>query len=526
MTITWERFDLKERLAQLRAARGGAELEVEGGAALLNTGSAAVAAQLRAARAGAELEVEGGAARAGAELEVEGGAARAGAELEVEGGAALLNTGSAAVTARSERSGSPASALLGGDDPSRATDTVAVAARSERAGSTAAGYPSEAVAATCSIRPGSHAPGHPASVAVDAQGGRADSTAVGYPVPVADDAQVGRSRREAAGHPIDAAVEDQRRGTVSTSSTPTNAAELLAQARSQRRTVRFAIDLPPTSGNDKENSTVNSQDDEYNQVDNSAAAAQDEITWNLPDGMSSEVSSPAEPTSPLSAYPALQLEPVLRDNSVTWSTNPLYDQLQYTIPIWRLGQYVPESTGYKTNARVHPLYEFPVAHLQDASRRAQRFLSRRLGTFAMVNPNRFFIELFFINRFIVKKKIPTGPLPDLWTLSVAWDGFVASILSRNGAGDENDWFVGFNARFVEFRSKNFLGVKWRLHEMTAEQDLGCPVPKKQCPFCYENGRSMDKDTEQSPRFTDEHHDVFQQYKALEESHHKNKRQRK
>ncbi|KAE9260273.1 hypothetical protein PF008_g33149, partial [Phytophthora fragariae] len=99
----------------------------------------------------------------------------------------------------------------------------------------------------------------------------------------------------------------------------------------------FAIDLPPTSGNDKENSTVNSQDDEYNQVDNSAAAAQDEITWNLPDGMSSEVSSPAEPTSPLSAYPALQLEPVLRDNSVTWSTNPLYDQLQYTIPIWRLG---------------------------------------------------------------------------------------------------------------------------------------------------------------------------------------------
>ncbi|KAE9104737.1 hypothetical protein PF007_g13954 [Phytophthora fragariae] len=282
MTITWERFDLKERLAQLRAARGGAE-------------------------------------------------------LEVEGGAALLSTGSAAVTARSERSGSPASALLGGDDPSRATDTVAVAARSELAGSTAAGYPSEAVAATCSIRPGSHAAGHPASVAVDAQGGRADSTAVGYPVPVADDAQVGRSRREAAGHPIDAAVEDQRGGTVSTSSTPTNAAELLAQARSQRRTVRFAIDLPPTSGNDKENSTINSQDDEYNQVDNSAAAAQDKITWNLPDGMSSEVSSPAEPTSPLSAYPALQLEPVLRDNSVTWSTNPLYDQLQYTIPIWRLG---------------------------------------------------------------------------------------------------------------------------------------------------------------------------------------------
>ncbi|KAE9167421.1 hypothetical protein PF004_g28828 [Phytophthora fragariae] len=393
-------------------------------------------------------------------------AARGGAELEVEGGAALLNTVSAAVAARSERSGSPASALLGGDDPSRATDTVAVAARSELAGSTAAGYPSEAVAATCSIRPGSHAAGHTASVAVDAQGGRADSTAVGYPVPVAVDAQVGRSRREAVGHPIDAAVEDQRGGTVSTSSTPTNAAELLAQARSQRRTVRFAIDLPPTSGNDKENSTINSQDDEYNQVDNSAAAAQDKITWNLPDGMSSEVSSPAEPTSPLSAYPALQLEPVLRDNSVTWSTNPLYDQLQYTIPIWRLGQ------------------------------------------------------------FVVKKKIPTGPLPDLWTLSVAWDGFVASILSRNGAGDENDWFVGFNARFIEFRSKNFLGVKWRLHEMTAEQDLGCPVPKKQCPFCYENGRSMDKDTEQPPRFTNEHHEVLQQYKALEESHHKNKRQRK
>lgn len=244
-------------------------------------------------------------------------------------------------------------------------------------------------------------------------------------------------------------------------------------------------------------------------------------------GEQSDTSSPGTPKPALSVYPPLVLEPVRPTRPLsTTPTGPLFEQLRHTVPVWRLIEYDPEATGYRPNPKRYPLYQFPAASLQGATDRAQGHLSPHLLELLTATPQRALVEIFFINRFISKKKIPTA-LPDLWALSTAWDGFVMSVTKRDGSNGEKSWFYLFSVRFNDFRIENLLGVKWRLHELCAEQDLGCPIPKKDCPFCYGNSPRMMKETQESPRFTEEHQYVLREYEVLQQEYiTRNKRPRK
>lgn len=96
---------------------------------------------------------------------------------------------------------------------------------------------------------------------------------------------------------------------------------------------------------------------------------------------------------------------------------------------------------------------------------------------------------------------------------------MTSIIGRNGANGEDDWFAVFNIRYSEFRQKNLIGVKWRLHELCAERNLGCPLPKRECPFCYGNYPRMTTEVEESPRFKKEYRLLFRKYKQVKQERH-------
>jgi hypothetical protein len=192
--------------------------------------------------------------------------------------------------------------------------------------------------------------------------------------------------------------------------------------------------------------------------------------------------------------------------------DPFLEALLHTVPAWRAIEYDSDARGYCRDARAVPLYCLPdTTDFADVDARARTFLHPKLIKMLDYDRERFYRELFFMNRFAGNKAVATKRAT-LWSLSTAWDSFIVSIQRMDGsetstqsstsANPPDDWFLRFTRRVEEFKMGHPVGIKWNVHTLCAEFGSGCAV-LSDCPFCNDNEPKMPRETRESPTLPDD-----------------------
>ncbi len=184
--------------------------------------------------------------------------------------------------------------------------------------------------------------------------------------------------------------------------------------------------------------------------------------------------------------------------------DPYRTRLGHTIALW-LRDYNPDGKGHVTKDYI-PLYCLPRAMERrpdgspsnaDGFARIVFFDNPQLLQMLEFNSYRFYIELFFQNRYAVKIKAGSyDTRPSLWDLGVGWDSFIKRIAAfdygnPSAIDERKHWFFGFKDRIDKFKTKHILGLMWAAHEHSQSFGKGCAVKSRaECPFCYSSNPSM------------------------------------
>ncbi len=190
------------------------------------------------------------------------------------------------------------------------------------------------------------------------------------------------------------------------------------------------------------------------------------------------------------------------------SDDPYRTRLGHTIALW-LRDYNPDGKGHATKDYI-PLYCLPRAMERrpdgspsnaDSFARIVFFDNPQLLQMLEFNSHRFYIELFFQNRYAVKIKAGSyDTRPSLWDLGVGWDSFIKRIAAFDYGNpraieERKHWFFGFKDRIGKFKTKHILGLMWATHEHSQSFGKGCAVKSRaECPFCYSSNPSMPDET--------------------------------